>query len=338
MKTKKALSLVEIIITISIIALLAVVWMSYQWASNQKAKNTRTIWDIGTINNSILSYLEEKNELPEPKWNKNYFGTGSEYAHDENDSFWVHWFVTQNLLPKKYLNYLPLDPRTNQYYAYWKTNNNKFYEIAWVLNIDWDYQSKVEWNYPWENWPYSLIREYNWPNFVSDGSKYSFPYNPTERVLVAQIDSFSGSITISSDNYVINNSEQIFNHTLVSWDKITVPAGGSAIIFYSDWSQSVLWDTSKESVLTALKNICKHSKADTVRILMRKTPNQIYYMIIEDDGIGFDKPPERTHEGEHIGLSVMRERAEMMGGELEIESEPGEGTQILLSFTTQWEI
>jgi hypothetical protein len=222
--------------------------MSYQWASNQKAKNTRTIWDIWTINNSILSYLEEKNELPEPKWNKNYFGTWSEYAHSWSTAFGVHWFVTQSLLPKKYLNYLPLDPRTNQYYAYWKTNNNNFYEIAWVLSIEWQYQSKVEWNYPWENWPYSLIREYNWSDFISDWSKISFPYNPEERKLIAKIEQFTWTIQINWDWYIIWWND-VLNHTIVEWDKLTVNAWWTATIFYSDWSQSILWDTANDSIL-----------------------------------------------------------------------------------------
>jgi prepilin-type N-terminal cleavage/methylation domain-containing protein len=243
MKNKKAFSLIELIIVISIISLLGVVGMSYQWAQNQKVKNTRTIWDLGTLNNSILSYMEEKNTLPNPKWNKNYFLSGSEYAHGSGSAFWVHWFVTESLLPKKYLNYLPLDPRTNQYYAYWKTIGNNFYEVAWVLNVEWDYISKLIWNYPADNWPYSLIREYNWPNFISDKSKQSFPYNPVERVLVWKINNFSWTVTINW------NSTNILNHILVEWDTIIVPSWATATIFFSDWSQSVLWDASWESKL-----------------------------------------------------------------------------------------
>ena len=36
--------------------------------------------------------------------------------------------------------------------------------------------------------------------------------------------------------------------------------------------------------------------------------------------------------GEHIGLSIMQDRARQLGGELRVESEPGEGTRIMLSF------
>lgn len=82
----------------------------------------------------------------------------------------------------------------------------------------------------------------------------------------------------------------------------------------------------------SLKNICKHSKAETVRILLRPRSNGQYLMLIEDDGVGFDNIPVREHAGEHIGLSVMEERAAQIGGEFRIESEKGEGTRIVLTF------
>ncbi|MEA3387284.1 MAG: hypothetical protein U9Q66_02650 [Patescibacteria group bacterium] len=44
------------------------------------------------------------------------------YAHGiEDNPFAVSGFITENTLPKKYMNYLPLDPKTNQYYGYAKT-------------------------------------------------------------------------------------------------------------------------------------------------------------------------------------------------------------------------
>ena len=82
----------------------------------------------------------------------------------------------------------------------------------------------------------------------------------------------------------------------------------------------------------SLKNICKHSKAESVRILLRQRASGQYLMLIEDDGVGFDNIPLREHAGEHIGLSVMEERAAQIGGEFSIESEKGEGTRIVLTF------
>ena len=82
----------------------------------------------------------------------------------------------------------------------------------------------------------------------------------------------------------------------------------------------------------SLKNICKHSQAETVRILLRQQPDKQIMVLIEDDGVGFESIPNREHAGMHIGLSVMEERAAQIGGTLNIESEKGEGTRIVLTF------
>ncbi len=85
-------------------------------------------------------------------------------------------------------------------------------------------------------------------------------------------------------------------------------------------------------VKEALSNIRKHSHACNARILLTNDSRaEIYTLLIEDDGEGI-APVSEALPGEHIGLSVMRERAERLPGELSIESEPGEGTRIVLSF------
>lgn len=84
-------------------------------------------------------------------------------------------------------------------------------------------------------------------------------------------------------------------------------------------------------VKEALSNIRKHSHACNARILLTNDNHGGYTLLIEDDGEGI-APVSESRPGEHIGLSVMRERAERLPGELTIESEPGEGTRIVLSF------
>ena len=84
-------------------------------------------------------------------------------------------------------------------------------------------------------------------------------------------------------------------------------------------------------VKEALSNIRKHSHACNARILLTNDSHGGYTLLIEDDGEGI-APASESRPGEHIGLSVMRERAERLPGELTIESEPGEGTRIVLSF------
>jgi len=82
----------------------------------------------------------------------------------------------------------------------------------------------------------------------------------------------------------------------------------------------------------SLANIRKHAQAHTVRILLTCSPADGIVMLVEDDGVGFDSVAKRGRPGEHIGLSIMEERARRLGGTLRIESEPGEGTRLELSY------
>jgi signal transduction histidine kinase len=50
-------------------------------------------------------------------------------------------------------------------------------------------------------------------------------------------------------------------------------------------------------------------------------------LAVQDDGCGFD--PSRQSERPSLGLASMRERVQLLGGELEIESAPGHGTTVL---------
>ena len=86
----------------------------------------------------------------------------------------------------------------------------------------------------------------------------------------------------------------------------------------------------------ALINVKKHSQAKIVRVLLMSYETGKYSLIIEDDGIGIAKSCFIGHDiedtGEHVGLGIMRDRAQQIGGHLVIESEPGEGVRVILSF------
>lgn len=86
-------------------------------------------------------------------------------------------------------------------------------------------------------------------------------------------------------------------------------------------------------VQESLANIRKHAHARTVRVMLRCHSDRDYRILIEDDGVGIGEPVLAGKPGEHIGLTIMQERAQRIGGELSIESEPGEGTQVQLRFS-----
>lgn len=83
-----------------------------------------------------------------------------------------------------------------------------------------------------------------------------------------------------------------------------------------------------------LANIRKHARAQTVRVLL-SCNDGLYCLLVEDDGVGFAESEKRGRPGEHIGLSIMEERARRLGGNLRIESEVGEGTRVELSYSPE---
>ncbi len=82
----------------------------------------------------------------------------------------------------------------------------------------------------------------------------------------------------------------------------------------------------------AITNIAKHSEAETVLIQCLARDDRIS-IEIEDDGKGFSPgslpPPAARERG--LGLLGMRERVELFGGTLELDSAPGQGTRIAVS-------
>lgn len=80
-------------------------------------------------------------------------------------------------------------------------------------------------------------------------------------------------------------------------------------------------------VQEALTNIIRHAGAQTASVCIERRLSSVR-AIIEDDGCGFE-PAAIPPEG-HLGVHGIRERAELLGGTLTIESEPGHGTSLFV--------
>lgn len=76
----------------------------------------------------------------------------------------------------------------------------------------------------------------------------------------------------------------------------------------------------------ALANIAKHAHADRVDVVVWKAPDRVV-LEVHDTGRGFD--PEGTSFRLGHGLSNMQSRARNVGGDVDISSEPGNGTTVL---------
>ena len=109
------------------------------------------------------------------------------------------------------------------------------------------------------------------------------------------------------------------------------------------------YSTVERIVGEALFNAIKYSQASMIRVYLRVEDSGVRSILIEDDGIGFSndavhndnagantgckadpKADPKADLGDHIGLSIMRDRAITIGAMLTIDSEPGEGTRVNL--------
>ncbi len=81
----------------------------------------------------------------------------------------------------------------------------------------------------------------------------------------------------------------------------------------------------------AMTNIARHARAETVLVQCAVAGGELV-MEIEDDGCGFDAAAIRPSEkdGRGFGLLGMRERVDLLGGTVSIDSAPGEGTHVVL--------
>lgn len=87
----------------------------------------------------------------------------------------------------------------------------------------------------------------------------------------------------------------------------------------------------------AIVNVHKHASASAVNIETSRNGNYLE-LLVKDNGRGFD-PDEYGRNrpaGEHHGLEIMKERAESLGGTLELISQPGQGTEVRLLVPLRW--
>ncbi len=85
-------------------------------------------------------------------------------------------------------------------------------------------------------------------------------------------------------------------------------------------------ETALRAIAEGLTNIARHAQAHTARLCIAAQGRALQVEIF-DDGVGFD--PETVQAG-HYGLLGMRERVRLSGGQLEILSSPGRGTQLVI--------
>jgi PAS domain S-box-containing protein len=110
--------------------------------------------------------------------------------------------------------------------------------------------------------------------------------------------------------------------------------------FISHWkglNEAILSDKLKLTIFRIiqeqLNNIFKYAKAQTVTISLKQIDRRLE-LIVKDDGIGFDVSQKRNG----VGIQNMISRTELFNGSVTINSGPGKGCELLVSFSSQPEL
>jgi signal transduction histidine kinase len=78
-----------------------------------------------------------------------------------------------------------------------------------------------------------------------------------------------------------------------------------------------------------LTNVRKHADASQVAVSLEQDGGRLR-VTVEDNGAGFNPAELGRSEFPRFGLATMRERAETIGGTLELQSSPGAGTRVTI--------
>ena len=161
---------------------------------------------------------------------------------------------------------------------------------------------------------------HNSPESVEDlGSKVTDINNEVRRIMVDLRPSILDDLgIIAAMNWFCREYQKTYSHISVE-NQI-----GISEHEVPDSLKTPIFRISQE----AMNNIAKHSQASFVNLSLRKEDDKIQLMI-QDNGEGFDL--ETGRKG--MGLSTMRERAQLSGGSFDLESTIGKGTIIRVSWT-----
>jgi PAS domain S-box-containing protein len=100
----------------------------------------------------------------------------------------------------------------------------------------------------------------------------------------------------------------------------------------NDTLEALAYRSIRELVLNARK----HSRADHIGVRGRMVDGELEFVVV-DDGVGFDPHAAARGDGAilHVGLATTRERVELAGGTLVIESAPGAGARFAITLPAQ---
>lgn len=279
-KLNKAFTLVELIVVITILAILwTIAFISFQWYSKTSRDSVR-ISDMNNIEKAMELFYLDVNKYPEPSHSNGITYSWSIVLWYQ----WLFWDQTKNNL--RYLDKLPVDPLSQKEYTYSVTNNKQEYELAWIRESEDFAYINLNNLYAWDNLAYTIIKwNYNWFLLKSSDFIFSIP-----SIINGDMDFFDIKDILNNNTLIYNwyrnlpdnykNSD--FNHNwegdfdilnstyliLYEWDinKLFLNNKEWSYFRYNfieNWILSLTWtDISNNSVLSELLNLDLSKKSD----------------------------------------------------------------------------
>ena len=134
---------------------------------------------------------------------------------------------------------------------------------------------------------------------------------------------FRTRTNVDDIEHALQTTLQKFEHQ--SGVKTQLEMHGHGVALPSDVQLQVL-----HVVQEALSNVRKHAGADRVQLIVQRGPQWVF--TVRDNGKGFDAQSQKVDDT-HVGLHIMRERAERIGAKVTIDSEPGAGTEVRIALS-----
>jgi signal transduction histidine kinase len=152
---------------------------------------------------------------------------------------------------------------------------------------------------------------------------------------IGQIIQDTRTLTFDLSSPILN--EIGLEAAVADWLDVQIQAKhGIETEFVNDGQQKPLDDDIRallfRNVRELLVNVIKHADAQNVKVSVRRV-NEHIHIDVEDDGKGFDsvKVISTGIEDTKFGLFSIRQRLEQLGGQFEIDSEPGRGSKITMT-------
>jgi signal transduction histidine kinase len=132
---------------------------------------------------------------------------------------------------------------------------------------------------------------------------------------------------VTSELRLMGPQQNLVKALLTAFDRL--PSGNATITLNVNgdetWAPAAVKDESFLIILEAVRNAVAHGDPERILVNVHIAPHELR-TYIDDDGSGFEPEQMIGHDG--VGLSSMRERTGLMGGEFSISSSPGGGAHV----------